>query len=65
LRVRVLPWMTVDLDLSLSKARFRDDDPVGNLIPGAVQNVVVAGFSVDQLAGFFGSFRLRYFGPGR
>lgn len=60
---RVLPWMTLDLDLSLSKARFRDDDPVGNLIPGAVQNVVVGGVSVDGLAGFFGSLRLRYFGP--
>ncbi len=60
---RVLPWMTADLDLSLSKARFRDDDPAGNLIPGAVQNVVVGGVSVDSLAGFFGSLRVRYFGP--
>ncbi len=47
---RVLPWMTLDLDLSVSKARFRDDDPAGNLIPGAVQNVVVGGVSVDSLA---------------
>jgi len=60
---RVLPWMTLDLDLSVSKARFRDDDPAGNLIPGAVQNVVVGGVSVDSLASFFGSVRVRYFGP--
>jgi len=60
---RVLPWMTLDLDLSLSKARFRDDDPVGNLIPGAVQNVVVAGVSVDGVSNFFVSLRVRYFGP--
>ncbi len=26
---RVLPWLTLDADLSLSKARFRDDDPAG------------------------------------
>jgi hypothetical protein len=60
---RVLPWMTFDLDLSFSKARYRDDDPVGNLIPGAVQNVVVGGVSVDGLGNFFGSLRVRYFGP--
>jgi hypothetical protein len=60
---RVLPWMTLDADLSVSKARYRDDDPVGDLIPGAIQNVVVGGFSVDNLANFFGSLRVRYFGP--
>jgi hypothetical protein len=60
---RILPWMTADLDLSLSKARFRDNDPVGNLIPGAVQKVVVGGVSVDSIANFFGSLRVRYFGP--
>lgn len=52
---RVLPWMSLDADLSLSKARFRDDDPAGN--------VVAAGVSVDRLGDFFGSLRLRYFGP--
>ena len=60
---RALPWMTLDADLSLSKARYRDEDPAGNLIPGAVQNVVVAGVSVDQFASLFGSIRVRYFGP--
>jgi outer membrane receptor protein involved in Fe transport len=60
---RVLPWLTLDADLSFSKAKFRDDDPAGNFIPGAVQNVVAAGFSVDEIAGFFGSLRVRYFGP--
>jgi hypothetical protein len=60
---RVLPWMTLDLDLSISKARFRDDQPIGSLIPGAVQNVVVGGVSVDQLGSFFGSLRVRSFGP--
>ena len=60
---RVLPWLTLDADLSFSKARYRDDDPAGSLIPGAVQNVVVGGFSVDNLANFFGSLRVRYFGP--
>ncbi|MCI0635207.1 MAG: TonB-dependent receptor, partial [Actinobacteria bacterium] len=60
---RVLPWMTLDLDYSYSNARFRDDAPEGSFIPGAVQNVVGAGVSVDSIADFFGSIRLRYFGP--
>jgi len=60
---RVLPWLTLDADLSLSKARFRDDDPAGNLIPGAIQNVFSGGVSVDSLGGWSGSLRVRYFGP--
>ena len=60
---RVLPRMTLDTDVSISKARFRDEDPVGNRIPGAVQNVIAAGVSVTDLGNFFGSLRVRYFGP--
>jgi hypothetical protein len=60
---RVRPWLTLDADLSLSKARFRGDDPAGPFIPGTVQNVVSAGASVDRLGGLFGSLRVRYFGP--
>ncbi len=60
---RVLPWMTLDADLSFSKARFRDEDPAGPFIPGAVQSVISAGVSVDSIANIFGSVRVRYFGP--
>ena len=60
---RVTPWMMLDLDLSLSKARFRDNNPAGRLIPGAVQDVVAAGVAVDNIGGCFGSLRVRYFGP--
>ena len=59
---RVLPWMTLDADLSFSRARYRDDDPAGPFVPGAVQSVVAAGVSVERLGDFFGSLRLRYFG---
>ena len=53
-----------DADLALSRARFRDSDPAGDRIPGAVETVVSAGASVDDLAGFFGSAaRCAYFGP--
>jgi len=58
-----VPWMTVDADFAYSRARFTEDDPVGNHIPGAIEGVASAGVSVNNLSGFFGSVRLRYFGP--
>ena len=32
-------WLTLDADLAYSHARFRDDDPAGDRIPGAVEGV--------------------------
>ena len=57
------PWLTLDADLAYSRARFTEDDPVGSYIPGAIEGVASAGVSVQNLSGFFGSLRLRYFGP--
>jgi outer membrane cobalamin receptor len=57
------PWLTVDLDVSLSRARFSDVDPAGDVIPGAVSTVVQSGATVDSLKNVFGSVRWRYFGP--
>lgn len=56
-------WLTFDADISLSHARFRNDDPAGNHIPGAIASVVAAGVTVHDLSGFFGGLRARYFGP--
>ena len=36
------PWLTFDVDYSWSHARFRDDEPEGDHIPGSVENVVAA-----------------------
>ncbi|MDQ2971256.1 MAG: TonB-dependent receptor, partial [Acidobacteriota bacterium] len=58
-----VPSLTLDLDLALSKARFRDSDLGGNRIPGAIETVVSAGVALDPGDGVFGSLRLRYFGP--
>jgi hypothetical protein len=57
------PWLTIDADVSLSRARFTDDDPAGDLVPGAVNTVVSGGVTVDSLSNVFGSVRLRHFGP--
>lgn len=60
---RPLPWLTFDADFSHTKARFKDSDPAGDHIPGAIENVLAAGVSVHDLSGVFGSVRVRYFGP--
>jgi hypothetical protein len=60
---RVKPWLTVDADLSLSRARFTDDDPVGDEIPGALDRVISAGVTVEPSRALVGSLRVRHFGP--
>lgn len=60
----VTPWLTVDADIALSRARFRDHDPlIGDYIPDSVASMAAAGISVHQERGPFGSLRFRYFGP--
>jgi hypothetical protein len=58
-------WLTVDLDLSVSHAEFRDDAPEGDHIPGSIETAIAAGITANQSGerGFFGGLRLRYFGP--
>jgi hypothetical protein len=58
-----LHWLVLDADVAVSRARLRDFDPVGDRIPGAVETVVSAGVSVEDVSGLSGSLRLRYFGP--
>ncbi len=56
-------WLTVDADIAFAKARFRNDDPVGNRVPGAVEGVASLALAVDGLGPYFGALQLRYFGP--
>jgi hydrogenase/urease accessory protein HupE len=55
--------LTLDADFAFSHAEFRDHDPAGNHIPGAIESVIAAGITYTSDTGFFGSLRLRYFGP--
>jgi outer membrane receptor protein involved in Fe transport len=57
------PWVAFDLTAALTRARFADDDPAGDRIPGAPESVASAGATVENLNGWFGSVRWRYFGP--
>ncbi|MFM1921663.1 MAG: hypothetical protein RLZZ303_3297 [Candidatus Hydrogenedentota bacterium] len=58
---------TIDADISLSHAEFRDNPRdgwrrVGKEIPGAIEKVAAAGVTYHNPSGFEGSLRLRYFG---
>ena len=56
-------WLTVDADVAFARARFRDADPAGNRIPGAVEGVASLAVAVDNWGPWFGAAQLRYFGP--
>lgn len=51
----------VDADLSLSRARFRDSDPAGNRVPGAMERVFTLG-ATYSLGRWSAGARLRHFG---
>ncbi len=55
-------WLSFDLDLALTDASFRDEDPSGREIPGAIDKVASAGVSINPSNGWFGALRWRYFG---
>jgi hypothetical protein len=57
-----LPWLALDADLSLSRARFRDGGEAGNRVPGAVERVFGGGLILENAGPIFGSLRLRHFG---
>ena len=60
-------WLTLDADLSFSRARFQDVPEGEDFVPGALNRVVSAGIGINPPAnvarGAFGSVRLRHFGP--
>ncbi len=42
-------WMTIELNWAYSRSRFRDNDPSGDRIPGAVEGVITAGIWLEGL----------------
>ena len=57
------PWLFFDLNLAASHARYTENDPIGNFIPGSVDKVASFGATVTNLGDWSGAFQLRYFGP--
>ena len=57
------PWLLLDADLAVSRARFSDSDPAGKRIPGSVEKVASLGATVTQLGPWSGHAQLRHFGP--
>lgn len=51
-----------DLEASYTRARFDDDDPAGNRIPGAIPLVVAAGLTWRSEPGWMATARIRHFG---
>jgi len=56
-------WLTIDADYALARARFRDPDPEGDYIPGAIEGVASVAAIVDDGGTYSGSLQLRHFGP--
>ena len=56
-------WLTIDADVAYAKARFREDNPAGQRIPGAVEGVASLALAVDHLGPYYGALQYRYFGP--
>ena len=57
------PWLQADASYAWSRARFADEDPAGDRIPGAIEGVFAAGVAVTDLSRWSGSLRVRWFGP--
>jgi outer membrane receptor protein involved in Fe transport len=58
--------LTVDTDVALSRARYKQIDPTvvsGYFIPGAIEQTVSIGATYDTHDVWSGGLRLRYFGP--
>jgi outer membrane receptor protein involved in Fe transport len=60
---KVNSWLGYELDFAYTRARFRDPDPAGDRIPGAPGVIASAGIVLGQKTGWFGTAKLRYFGP--
>lgn len=60
------PWLLFDLDVALSRARFKSLDPatdLGTQIPGALEKAVSFGVSMRDRGPWSGHIHWRYLGP--
>jgi outer membrane receptor protein involved in Fe transport len=55
---------SLEADVAWTDAKFSDNSPEGDDIPGALETVVSGAISAQYPDGWFGSFRVRYFDEG-
>ena len=55
-------WLTLDLDIAFTNAKFTDEED--EEIPNSIGRVITAGAAVDFSNGLFGAIRARHFGDG-
>ncbi|WP_338766434.1 TonB-dependent receptor [Massilia sp. METH4] len=56
-------WLALDADLAYARGRYRDADPAGDRIPGAVEGVAQLAATFTPEGPWSGALRLRWFGP--
>ncbi|MEP6729732.1 MAG: TonB-dependent receptor [bacterium] len=60
---RPIPELSIDADVSFSRARFVGVDAQQTNVPGALENVIASGVTYEpKVSGVFSSLRLRHFG---
>ena len=63
LYARPYEGVILDADYAWARPRFRDTDPAGNRIPGAIERAASLGVTAELPSGWFAGARLRYLGP--
>jgi len=61
--VRLNAWCAVDADVAFTHARYRDHSSGESRVANSLSSVVTAGVALGRATGWFGSARLRYYGP--
>ncbi|TWI64410.1 outer membrane receptor protein involved in Fe transport [Pseudoduganella lurida] len=56
-------WLSLDADLAYARGRYKDSDPAGDHIPGAVEGVAQFAATFTPEGPWSGAIRARWFGP--
>jgi hypothetical protein len=62
-KYKPVSWLTFDLDVAYTRARFTDFDLAGDRIPGAPAWIASGAITFGNETGWFGALKGRYFGP--
>lgn len=59
---RLTNWLSANLDMSFSRARFTEPDPSGLYIPGSPNKIISGSLRTDDTKTVFGAINFRHFG---